>query len=73
MTSMAMPSLAQAAVTVAELYLALGSVCAVAFVGVGVHRVMPHAGPITVGARLMILPAAILLWPLTLRRWIAAR
>jgi hypothetical protein len=58
-------------VTLAALYLAIGCVVATAFIVAGVHRVMPHAGSVTVGARLIILPGCALLWPVVLRRWVA--
>jgi len=53
------------------LYGALGLAVALGFVTVGLHRAMPHAGPVTWGARLLILPGAAVLWPWILRRWAA--
>jgi len=55
----------------ASLYGALGLAVALGFVTVGLLRAMPHAGPMTWGARLLVLPGATVLWPLILRRWIA--
>lgn len=68
-----MPAVAQAIVWALEAYLVAGAVSAVAFVIVGVNRTMPDAHPITLGARMIILPAAILLWPWILRRWAGVR
>ena len=53
------------------IYVALGLVFGLAFVIVGVTRVQPAA--LTVGARILLLPAATALWPLVLRRWLQAR
>jgi hypothetical protein len=64
---------ATAIVTLAALYLAVGVVIGAAFVVAGISRVMPHAGPVTAGARILILPGCVLLWPVVLRRWIARR
>ncbi|MBV8925132.1 MAG: hypothetical protein JOZ74_07145 [Bradyrhizobium sp.] len=57
----------------ALLYVAVGFVVAVAFVVLGASRVLPHAAPLTVGARIMLVPGATLLWPYVLARWLAAR
>ena len=55
-------------VDVVELYLAIGLVLALWFVTTGIGRVMAHPGPVTPGARLVILPAAAGLWPYILLR-----
>jgi hypothetical protein len=68
-----MRSPAETIILILEIYLVLGALSAAAFVTVGVSRVVPHAGHITLAARLLILPASILLWPWILRRWLAAR
>jgi hypothetical protein len=52
-------------------YAAAGLVTAVAFVAFGVTRVQP--APVSVGARLLILPGAAALWPYVLMRWLRAR
>jgi len=49
------------------LYLGIGIVTAVTFVTCGVMQVA-HA-PMTVGARLLVLPGATVLWPLIVVRW----
>ena len=53
-------------------YVLAGLVTAVAFVTVGLSTVLPSTR-VTVGARLLVLPGAAALWPLVLRRWLAAR
>ena len=53
------------------LYVAVGAVTAVAFVIVGVTRVQP--APVSLGARILILPGAAALWPYVLLRWIGTR
>ena len=52
------------------LYAAVGVVTALAFVAVGVTRVQP--APVTLGARILILPGAAALWPYVLTRWLKA-
>ena len=51
-------------------YLGAGLTVGLAFVAVGVARVQ-HA-PVTLGARILLLPGATLLWPLVASRWIKA-
>ena len=43
---------------VVGLYAAVGLITALAFVSVGVTRVLPHAIPVTIGARILLLPGA---------------
>jgi hypothetical protein len=52
-------------------YVAVGIAVALAFVTVGVARVQPM--PVTVGARIMLLPGAFVLWPLVAMRWHKSR
>ncbi len=52
-------------------YLGLGLLFALAFVGVGVTRVDPVARDSGPSFRLLLLPGAILLWPILLRRWLS--
>ena len=52
------------------LYAAVGVVIAVAFVSLGVTRVQPE--PVSLGARVLILPGAVALWPYVLTRWLKA-
>ena len=49
------------------LYLMAGFATGIAFVIFGVTRV--QAAPVTVGARILLLPGATALWPLVLSRW----
>jgi hypothetical protein len=53
------------------LYAALGIATALAFAAFGVTRV--QSAPVSLGARLLILPGAAALWPYVLLRWLAAR
>lgn len=52
-------------------YVAVGLVAGLAFVIFGVTSV--QSAPVTVGARILLLPAATALWPLVLSRWFKAR
>jgi hypothetical protein len=54
----------------AALYVVLGLAVAAAFVVAGVTRVQPQ--PVTLGARVLLFPAAAALWPYILIRWIKA-
>jgi hypothetical protein len=53
------------------LYAACGLVAALAFVSIGVTRVQPQS--MSLGARILILPGAVALWPYVLMRWLAAQ
>ena len=55
----------------AAFYAAIGVVFALAFVAFGVTRVQP--APVSLGARILLVPGAAALWPYVLRRWLAAR
>jgi hypothetical protein len=57
----------------AALYAALGLTLAAGFVGAGIPRALPAAGRLTIGARLLLLPGAALLWPYVLWRWAVGR
>ncbi len=50
------------------LYVATGLVIGFSFVICGVTRVQP--APVTCGARILLLPGAIVFWPFVLRRWL---
>jgi hypothetical protein len=50
------------------LYVALGLLIGLAFVIFGVVQVQPM--PVTLGARILLLPGATVLWPLVLSRWL---
>jgi len=51
------------------LYALVGLVVAIAFVAVGVTRVLAQPTPASTGARLIWLPGAAALWPYVLVRW----
>jgi hypothetical protein len=52
-------------------YAAIGLTVALVFVAVGVSTV--QSAPVTLGARVLLLPAAATLWPLILSRWLQLR
>ena len=52
-------------------YLAVGLLTAIAFVTSGVTRV--QSAPVTIGARVLLIPGAVALWPLIMSRWLARR
>jgi hypothetical protein len=55
------------------IYPAVGLIVAIAFVSYGVTRVLPTPATVTPGARLLLIPGAVVLWPLVLKRWRMAR
>ena len=55
------------------LYAAVGAVTALAFVSFGLSQVFPHPMPATLGARILLLPGSIALWPYIILRWRKAR
>ena len=55
------------------LYAAIGVAFGAACVAAGVGKVLPGHPSFTIGARLLLLPAAAALWPYVLIRWIRAR
>jgi hypothetical protein len=63
--------IAAALLIVLGIYLVCGLVFAVPFVLVGVKRTDPHALHGSWGFRLLILPGAVALWPLLLKRWVS--
>jgi hypothetical protein len=58
--------------TAIGLYALAGLLTALAFVTTGVTRVLPHPAPVTIGARILLIPAAAALWPYVLYRWRSA-
>jgi hypothetical protein len=62
-----MDAIAAVLLSCAALYAGIGLACALAFVISGVTVV--QSAPVTVGARILIFPAAAALWPLVLARW----
>lgn len=59
--------------SVLGLYVVAGILVGALFAAFGVTRVLEHPAPVTVGARLLLFPAAAALWPYVLARWIGAR
>ena len=55
------------------LYAVAGAAVALAFVTFGIARVLPAGTPVTLGARVLLLPGAALMWPYVLLRWVKAR
>ena len=55
------------------LYIAIGIVVGLAFVLFGVTRALPHPTPVSAGARILLMPGSVLLWPLVLHRWLKSR
>jgi hypothetical protein len=47
-----------------------GIVIAAAFVAFGVTRVLPAPATVTLGARFLLFPGAVALWPYVLIRWL---
>ena len=68
-----MLSLGWIALYAAALYVAVGFVVALAFLTFGVTRALPEPIPVSVGARILFIPASIILWPLVLTRWLKAK
>jgi hypothetical protein len=66
-----MGTVATIAIYALAVYAAFGVLTAIAFVAFGVTRVQP--APVTLGARILILPGATALWPYVLIRWFMAR
>lgn len=55
------------------LYVAAGIVIGLLFVIFGVTRALAQPTAVTIGARILLLPGSILLWPLVLGRWLQSR
>jgi hypothetical protein len=53
-------------------YAIVGAATALAFVTFGIARVLPAGTPVTLGARVLLMPGAALLWPYVLLRWVKA-
>lgn len=56
---------------VLALYLAAGLAVALLFALFGAARALPERAPVSAGARLLLIPGAMILWPLVLVRWLA--
>jgi hypothetical protein len=64
-----MLSIGMIALYAVALYVALGVVVGLSFVLFGASRALPEPIPLSVGARILIFPASVILWPIVLRRW----
>jgi hypothetical protein len=53
------------------LYITAGFAVGLAFVAYGITVV--QSAPVSVGARVLLLPGATLLWPMVLSRWLKSR
>jgi hypothetical protein len=53
-------------------YVLIGLAVAAGFVARGVTRVTDPPRPASIGARLLIIPGAAVLWPYVLARWLRA-
>jgi hypothetical protein len=67
---MAMHPLVAFLLNALALYATVGVITALAFSAFGVTRV--QAAPVSLGARILILPGAAALWPYVLLRWLKA-
>jgi hypothetical protein len=52
------------------IYLGCGLAFALPFAFIGVKRIDPHAEHGSLGFRLLIIPGAMVFWPLLLKRWL---
>jgi hypothetical protein len=51
-------------------YAAAGLVTALAFVCVGVERVLPQSATVSIPARILLIPGVVALWPYVVARWV---
>ena len=54
------------------IYVCIGIIVAIPFILMGAHRIFDEPADMSAGARLAILPGAIVLWPSILKRWLSA-
>lgn len=59
-----------AVLIITGLYLLLGLLVAIFFAGRGVERALGQPVKISLGGRLVLMPGAMLLWPLVLAAWL---
>lgn len=53
-------------------YLSAGFVFALPFAFAGAQRLLSEPAPMTFGARLAVIPGAVMLWPWLLKRWLSS-
>ena len=58
---------------VVGLYFVIGLVAALAFVAARPGSVLEPPTEVSTGARLLLMPGAMILWPVTLARWLKTR
>ncbi len=63
--------IAAAILILVGVYLGCGLLFAIPFAFIGVRRIDPHVARGSWGFRLLIIPGAMALWPLFLKRWVA--
>jgi hypothetical protein len=51
-------------------YFAIGLVVALAFAGFAADRLLNRDAPVSPGARVLLMPGAMVLWPLVVARWL---
>lgn len=61
-----------AIIVVTSIYATIGAAFAGLFVVFGAARIDPSAAGMSASVRLLLLPGAAALWPVLLRKWIAA-
>ena len=66
-------SVVAAFLTGLAVYAVAGLATAIAFVSVGLSQVLHPPVPATLGARILLVPGAVALWPYILLRWRKAR
>ena len=54
-------------------YVAAGLAIAIFFLVDGAERILPEPASVTLGARILLLPGAVLIWPVVLRRLLRSR
>jgi len=54
-------------------YFGVGVAVGVAFVLFGASRALANPMPVSTGARILLLPGSILLWPVVLGRWLQSK
>ena len=67
-----MSIVAALALYASALYAVLGVCVALAFVILGVTRILPQPATVTIPARVLLFPGAVALWPVVARRWLQA-
>ena len=58
---------------VGALYLAAGIAIAVLWLAGGAERILPETATISLGARILMLPGAVVMWPVVLVRLLQSR